>query len=491
MNCSGILGLLVGKCGRGPILEECRVASVALVPDASSVASRCEVFLTFLNNNPQILDTMKTRGQGNTKTAAEATEAAKTITPKIQLDPEAANPPQVFILPKDISPEARIVTLQNPRYQSDSRYFVCPTKGFYEFSKISAPRLTPRSWLLSSAVSADGQPLEKDTDSQNIHEEGYVTKDANLFIATAIDPLFLILPALCPNLPKVSNAKKLFLSGEDYFDSMTSKSPHLASFVRTDSINTLLQSRMAAVSDTVDAGDETMYRLNDDKLLNKILSKARKMVKNGLPGSMEEKLVRKALEQPTSITGIPQEDNNTQDEESAPVSGTETPDTQTTTITAGSFSEASTAATSFSESMGVVAPKSRTLPPIVAPDGVAELLRLRTAFLYICSAYISPHLTEILKTLLATSSNVDFTPLEDHLTQLTKLRQEALAARSLGDYSRKRAHDDDENEEKRAEKRRKNEEEKKRKANESRGVKALKKVNVSGMKKMSSFFKPK
>jgi hypothetical protein len=51
---------------------------------------------------------------------------------------------------------------------------------------------------------------------------------------------------------------------------------------------------------------------------------------------------------------------------------------------------------------------------------------------------------------------------------------------------------EDEDSETRAEKKRKKEEEEKRKkAGESRGVKNLKKVNVSGMKKMSDFFKKK
>ena len=40
----------------------------------------------------------------------------------------------------------------------------------------------------------------------------------------------------------------------------------------------------------------------------------------------------------------------------------------------------------------------------------------------------------------------------------------------------------------RAEKKRKEEEEKMKKAGESRGVRELKKVNTSGMKKLSAFF---
>ena len=87
---------------------------------------------------------------------------------------------------------------------------------------------------------------------------------------------------------------------------------------------------------------------------------------------------------------------------------------------------------------------------------------------------------------------MDFGPLEAHLSHLAKLRQEAVAARSLGDYSRKRStldDDDDEAAERAEKKRKKEDEDKRKKAGESRGVKNLKKVNVAGMKKMSDFFK--
>jgi hypothetical protein len=80
--------------------------------------------------------------------------------------------------------------------------------------------------------------------------------------------------------------------------------------------------------------------------------------------------------------------------------------------------------------------------------------------------------------------------LDQRLSELANLREQALMSRSLGDHSRKRAWDEDE--ETRADKkRRKEEEDKKRKAGESRGVKELKKVNVKGMKKMSDFFAKK
>ena len=440
-----------------------------------------------------VLDKMKTRAKGTTKTAAEATESAKSVTPKVQLGPESTNPPHLVILPKDLSPEARIVSIENPRHAEDDRYLVCPERGLYEFTRVAAPKTIPRSWLLNST----------EEEEEGDKPKGFVTKAADLYIATPIDPIFLLLPALAPQ-PKSNSsepAKKLFLAGDDYFERVTTASPDLSSLVRIESLRTRLEKRMAGVCDIVDAGDDTMYRLNEEKLLEELLKKARKMVERGLPASMEEKFVRKALEVPmlsvkrdaTTLSELVNEEEPLRADSGTTTPAAETPDSQNINSavesTTTSFSEASTAATSFS-----IDPPKIAVPPITAPKGVAELLRLRTAFFFICSAYLAPHLTETLKNSFSSSSaSIDFGPLDAHLLHLAKLRQEAVAARSIGDYSRKRSmNEDDEGLESRAEKKRKkDEEEKRKKAGESRGVRDLKKVNVSGMKKMSDFFKKK
>ena len=91
--------------------------------------------------------------------------------------------------------------------------------------------------------------------------------------------------------------------------------------------------------------------------------------------------------------------------------------------------------------------------------------------------------------LLSNECSFDFTKLQAHLIELEKFRAQALASRSAEDFSLKRsAYDEDDLEASRAEKKRKQEEEEKKKKMESRGVKDLKKVNTTGMKKMSDFF---
>lgn len=449
---------------------------------------------------------MKTRAtKGSGKSTTETPESSKSTGPKIPLGADSAHPPQLFILPEGISNEARIITLQNPRSLEESRYLVCPEREFYEFKAFTEPKTTPRSWLLS-----EGEILVKDgTVDEGVKKSteptGYVTRNATLFIATPIDSLFLILPALAP-LPPSKNTeapKKLFLPGDDYLEKLGSISPQLNSFLRAEPIRAALEKRIATVCDRVESGEETMYRLNEEKLLDEMLKKAKKIISSGLPASMEEKLVRKALDVP--ILGITREQSllNGDEEDTdltQPGSKTpaaDTPDTQTTSSTdtaVSSFSEASSAATLFAEDSMAPPPtqKLKALPIINAPDGVADLLRLRTAFFFICSNYVAPHLSETLKKMLSSSrSTVDFSPLDSHLAYLAKMRQ-AASMRSIADFSRKRSMIEDEDSETRAEKKtKKEEEEKRRKAGESQGVKKLKKVNVTGMKKMSDFFKKK
>ncbi|MBH1945680.1 hypothetical protein I5L01_15830, partial [Erythrobacter sp. YJ-T3-07] len=68
--------------------------------------------------------------------------------------PESTNPHKLLVLPTKATPEARVVSLPNTRYNKHTRYLVCPETGIYEFTKISAPRSTPRSWLIVDSSSS-------------------------------------------------------------------------------------------------------------------------------------------------------------------------------------------------------------------------------------------------------------------------------------------------------------------------------------------------
>ncbi|KAL2755925.1 hypothetical protein ACRALDRAFT_2042169 [Sodiomyces alcalophilus JCM 7366] len=404
---------------------------------------------------------------------------------------DSKEPSRVFILPTKATSAARIVLLPNPRYSKPTRYLLCPESGLYEFTQIAAPKTTPRSWLIERKHATPAAE-EAELPTQ-------ITNGADLFVATPVDPLFLVLPALLatPAASKSNDAKRLFLTSEDHFDSISdSGSTHFSEVLRCEKTRALFEARMGVICDTVEAGDEKMFRINEKKLMGEILSKARALSSTSLPPSMEDRFVKKVLEAPLSVQKSDVVKTETKPADTVPViesaesqSSASTVDSATTVdSTNSSASTASTAATSVNGEMV----EDSVSSSMKASDDVVALQRLKVAFGFICSSYVSPNAATRLEGLLREQamSGVDFTPLETYLAELAKLRAEAASARSMADYSRKR-HLDDEQEEARAEKKRKMEEEKKRKANESRGVKELKKVNTSGMKKLSEFFKKK
>ena len=424
------------------------------------------------------------------------TPTPSTIKPLPKATP---NPPKLFILPKDTSSDARIVTLDNPATSAPSRYFFCPSKGFYEFTRIAAPKKACRSWLITSQ---DANSTHKDEAPQNQDEKrregegeddtetglgsGYVTKNADLFLATPIDLLFLILPSLAPKSAK--EEKQHFLALDDYTEKLASTSGHWkALLVQNPSLTALLAKKLRSICDTVDAGDETMYRLSHAKLLSILLKKAQRVVKNGLPPSLEDKFVKSALDVP--VMTIRREESTLS--AIASESGTSAP--------GGGDSQASTTAQDAqSQATDLTTPDDPDLPSkptLETPDAIPHLLRLRTALTYLTSSYLPPTLQPTISALLAASTAPDFTPLTAHLAAIATLKSEAAALRSISDnISRKRGLEmDEEKIAEREEKKRKKEEEERRKKSESLGVKKLRKVDTSGMKKMSAFFsvKPK
>ncbi|KAI0537380.1 ribonuclease H2, subunit B [Xylaria digitata] len=453
--------------------------------------------------------------KGNDTTSKDKPAAASTSKSKYTVSTPSKSPPKIFILPKKAADEARIALLLHPRYAKPTQYLICPETGFYEFTRIAAPKSTPHSWLIQT----DGdKPQKVDTDSEPADKDAsfgtYVTNGAELFVATPIDPLFLILPTLLD--PSSKSEKRRYISSDGHFDRIQEESPHLWEIMRWGEgrVRHLLEARLGAVCDTVDAGDERVFRFSEDKLAAEVLGKARRMSAR-LPRSMEEKFVVKPLEAPvlgmkrettiTTTTSIATaalvETTQGDSSNSSSASGTPRPkieasesgssDSSTDSSSTSSASDASTATTSVTASEESTEATEVLLPAIVASPEVVSLQRLRTAINFLCSSYVPPSLVNIIWSKLSTHPEADFGPLDAYLAEVNRLKQEATVARSAGDYTRKRAMDDEELAERAEKKRKKEEEDKRKKAGESRGVRDLKKVNTAGMKKMSDFFKKK
>ncbi|EPQ64495.1 BgtA-20472 [Blumeria graminis f. sp. tritici] len=416
----------------------------------------------------------------------------KTLTDnKFQCDQDSKQSKQVYLLPKDVSSEARIISIKDPKHSNNTRYLVCPTKGIFEFKKIAAPLSTPQSWLICPA---SHECNEKITDDLEEFVEGYITKNALLFIATLVDPLFIILPTLMPAPTKILSepVKRLFLSSDEYLDRLVSRSPQLGYLMETGSIKTRLEQRIVSVCDMIEAGDEKMYRINDDKLILELINKAKRMVSGGLPESFEEKFIRRFLEAP--VMSKKREFNSDVVQESNIIDAT----TSIPTSTEAHATPLLENIVDDHHAQGPI-PVKNPLPKNISadekynssPDAVKDLLRIRTCLCFINSSYISTQAGELIKSLINENKFIDFSPLDAHLAELVKLRQDAFSSRSMNDFSRKRSAVEDEGSMDRAHKKQKEQDDKKRQAKASRGVKALKKVNVSGMKKMNEFFTKK
>lgn len=425
----------------------------------------------------------------------------------------ASDVPKLLILPEGVSQHARVLSLCNPRTLTPKRYFFCPEKGIYEFTRLAAPKTAPKSCLIApphdKQSSRDTLPLTGGVSVCESREpsqprasstsppiaDGYLIESTEFLVATPIDPMFLILPVLAPkpSSNKHQQPKQVFLSADDLLDNLSDISEHFREVINHRPTCGFIQRRMAAVCDSVAAGDEIMYRLSNEKLLQVLLDKARGMVGRAFPKTLEARFVRKALEVP--IMSVKREESSlsvdmrTDQEEDCRVvqSGLKTPSEGTDSQSSISSLTMLHSHASSSTSISVI-PESA---PISAPEAIPELLRLRSALSYLLSSYVPLHLVDCLnQTISSPSGPVDFTSLEQHLADLSNLRTEALASRSLSDFSRKRGvNDDDEAIESRMEKKRKKEEdEKRKKAGESRGVRDLKKVDTTGMKKLSDFF---
>ena len=434
---------------------------------------------------------MKTRSKKTTKATATKKETPEqdSITAK-ELAASVATPPHVFVLPKGASSEARIITLPDPASSSPSRYFVCPEKGFYEFTKIAAPKKACRSWLLAPQNNGDAkiENSESQEDSGEQEPEGYVLEKPDMFVATPIDPLFVLLPLL------VRGEAGSYLTFSDFvFTTENEDLAQLQQLLRQNTFAKLeksMEARISVICDYLDMGDgeDKMYKLSTSKLATVLISKAKNMVKRGLPVSMEERFVKQALEVP--VLSIRREESSVS---IAPADATPVPSSDNTATGTSQESSTSTSTVTSNNTTTSTAASSVATTPVEAQpaDDIANLLRVRTGLDFLVTSYVPPSLHTAIQDVCKSSvSSVDFAPLDKHLEHVAGLKKQAQVLRSLSDnISRKRGADDDEEALDKAEaKRKKKEEDEIKKKNMSRGVQQLAKADTSGMKKLSSFF---
>ncbi|KAK5800041.1 hypothetical protein VI817_002253 [Penicillium citrinum] len=396
------------------------------------------------------------------------TEQKKTLTP-------TDKPSKTFILPSSTSANARLLSLPHPQSGELTRYFFCPERGIFEFTVVASPSTSPRSILFTPTR----QPTNALSEEETVPQTTTVTKKAELLVATPIDPIFFLISLFSATS---KSGQTLFQPLDDIIDSNDDLPQHLRNVLYDETFRVTILKRAEAICDTVEAGDEKMLRFSETKLLNELAAKAQRMATQGLPASLEERFVRQPLAPP--LMSVKREDALTgqtpiqEDETSISEDRQDTPSTVATSAT-----------TSVSTPAGESTPVPQPFAENPTSDTIVHLQRISTALSFIKDSYIPASLCSRVDEMLASSeSPLDFKPLTERIKEIAALRAEALASRTLTDFSRKRGLDDEEVEARAEKKRKKEDEEKKAKAAESRGVRDLKKVNTTGMKKMSDFF---
>lgn len=392
-----------------------------------------------------------------------------------QLSTRDERPPQLFVLPTTSSSEARFVSLANPATGKLTRYLYCPDNGFHEFTRIGNPTSTPQSCLLAPPTSDTGtstsghEALDVESDPSSL-ASGYVMHNAELLVATPIDPTFFLLPLFKTDFEHHESHVSLARTVDDYLDDLARSSAHMGQLLLRPNVRSFMTEHLEAMCDTVIVGDDVAYRLNVTTFLTTLIDKAQWMVEKAWPKTLEH-YVQKQLEVPVIAQGM--------QPSIGPVDGSNGDLNVADGLTAAG-------ATESPARNGDTKPQ----PGEQMTENITQQLRVRTALEYILTSYIGDKWRMYLKGMIAGNKVHDFANLDARLAFVKRARAEAQASRSISDnFSRKRgAVDDAEAEEIRNEKKRKKDEEEKKRKAESRATKDLKKVNTSGMKKMSSFF---
>ncbi|KAJ5132765.1 hypothetical protein N7448_006923 [Penicillium atrosanguineum] len=389
----------------------------------------------------------------------------------------AAKPSKTFILPSPTSAHARLLSLPNPQSGELSRYFFCPERGIYEFTVVASPPTAARSILYTPKSQEPNIALEDEKEKDVPSVTASVAKKAELLIATPIDTLFFL-----AHLFSIStkSGQSLFQPLDDIIDSNDDLHPHFRHVLYDETFRSTLLARAEAICETVEAGDEKLLRFSEMKLLKELIAKAERMAVQGLPASLEERFIRQALAAP--LMAVKREES---------LAGQAPKDEEASSRSEVRQDSPSTVATTSTPSVSTPAGESTPAPgeDSDSTDNVRRLQRIVTVLSFMKESYLSQSLCSRIDEILASPETpLDLKPLHDRLKQLVELRTEAFASRNMSDFSRKRGLDDEEMESRADKKRKKEEEEKVKKAAESQAVRNLKKVNTTGMKKMSDFF---
>ncbi|KAK5044841.1 hypothetical protein LTR84_010379 [Exophiala bonariae] len=391
-----------------------------------------------------------------------------------------------FILPKGLSNSARFLLLKHPRSSKTQRFLFCPGQGLFQLTKVSTPTDDPRSFLFSRPAQDASTDIQPNMDLQKeggTISGGYISKSPELFVATPFDLAFLLIALILPATIKAS--KPLFQPLDDILEDHIQEDKHLRYLYSHG--RSFFDDAISKFCDQIEGGDEQLYRPSEEKTLRLVMQKVDAVIRAGLPASLDDKFVKRKLEMP--VLSIQRENSSFSTNLDSPSQD----DCDTPSENLESQSSAASSAPSLVFSEVSASSSMTTITPETVPSKVHGLQQQSIVLEFILTSYVPLSVADRLQARFsAADSPLNFKPLKEHLKTIAEMKADAAASRSLSDFNRKRGLEDDEAAELREEKKRKQDEAaQKKKAGESRGVRDLKKVNVSGMKKMSDFFAKK
>ncbi|KAF3909614.1 hypothetical protein AA313_de0206648 [Arthrobotrys entomopaga] len=338
-----------------------------------------------------------------------------------------------------------------------------------------------------------GEGLEDPSDGTG-EKSSLVIKDAHLYLTTPIDPIYLLIPHLISD-----KTSRNFLSFEDLLDGHPQSSTWSKIVKLHPPAEKLLQSRLLTICDTVEAGDEVMYRINTQKLTDLLLSRVQSVAKS-LPPSLTKHINRKLSKplgasktwkrqvQPDTTGGII---NDAELEDDSKEAGGDTQEVESQLRREASrlnLNEENSGTNTPAETDAQVE-TTVTEESLLPPPEILYISQLGHAVQFMQNYVPSSIYTSLVAEL---HKLYPLEPLEAYQEELKTLRAAASQAMSFSMSHTKRTIEDLEGGMSKED----IEREKKRKKKEADGkksqaVKKLEKVNTSGMKKMTAFFKKK
>lgn len=217
----------------------------------------------------------RVREDAKLKRRVETKRRAQNLDSTIRAGMETA---RVLYLPKGTS---RLVQLPNPASGSMQSFVVCNDE-LYELREVDGDNPHDKQNHLRPTTKKDSQTV-RSLILEGPDNNGFIIENGALLVATKFNPSFLLIGYF------TSQKGSRFQSSEDLFDSMQEVTPAL-----NDLPETLIQSALTTICETVVEGDEPFYKFSEEITLAWLKGRVSQLISN-FPQTILESLVKPLL----------------------------------------------------------------------------------------------------------------------------------------------------------------------------------------------------